>query len=202
MNSRERFLHLCGRNGITTVAAFRAWSALHTRYTESHRHYHNLRHIESMLFEMDQVSPGDTAMELAIWYHDVIYDPKARDNEEQSATFFETGIGHNIDRNLSGNVVRLILATDYARPRSGKPDEDLLRDIDLSILASPVENYAAYTLAVREEYTHVTDEDFLKGRRAVMERFLEGRIFHTESFAAEESRARENIRAEIASLAE
>lgn len=201
MSSSGRFLHLCQQAGVPVVVARDVWDALDSRYSESHRHYHNLRHIAAMLAKLDEVSPGDVAMELAIWFHDVIYDPRGRDNEEQSAAFFVAEMADSLDPMFWLDVVRLILATDYSRKRTGAADEDLLRDIDLSILASAPEAYQAYTEAVRHEYAHVPDEDFRNGRRAVMERILEGRIFHTDAFAAEESRARENIRAEIDSLA-
>lgn len=198
MSSSGRFIHLCDEAGVPLDAAGVTWESLHSRYSEPHRHYHNLRHIGAMLAKMDEVSPGHTAMELAIWFHDVIYDPRARDNEEQSAAFFVTEMADHLDPVLCSEVVRLILATDYARERTGSADEDLLRDIDLSILASAPGDYQAYVEAVRREYAHVPDEDFRKGRKTVMERFLEGRIFHTDAFAAEEARARQNISAEMA----
>lgn len=202
MEDAARFAKLCQGLGIAGDTASRAWIALHARYSEPHRHYHNLRHIESMLARMDELSPGDPAMELAIWFHDVIYDPRAKDNEEQSAAFFVAEMADSLDPVLCLEVVRLILATDYARERTGAPDEDLLRDIDLCILASSPDIYQAYTEAVRQEYAHVPDEDFRKGRAAVMNRFLERRIFQTDAFAGEETKARENIRAEIAVLTE
>lgn len=200
MSSSGRFLHLCLQAGVPVVVAKDVWDALDSRYSESHRHYHNLRHIAAMLAKMDDVSPGDVAMELAIWFHDVIYDPRERDNEEQSAAFFVAEMADSLDPMFCLDVVRLILATDYSRKRTGAADEDLLRDIDLSILASAPEDYQAYTEAVRQEYAHVPDEDFRKGRVAVMKRFLEGRIFQTEAFASEEPKARENILREIDAL--
>lgn len=200
MSSTGRFLHLCQQAGVREETARDIWDSLHSHYSEPQRHYHNLHHIEAMLAKMDEVSPGGVAMELAIWFHDVVYDPKARDNEEQSAAFFETGMTDHLDPMLRADVVRLILATDYARQRTGAADEDLLRDIDLSILASAPEIYQSYTEAVRREYAHLPDEDFRKGRAAVMKRFLEGRIFQTDAFANGEPKARENIRREIDTL--
>lgn len=202
MEDAARFAKLCQELGLPSDTASRAWIALHARYSEPHRHYHNLRHIESMLARMDELAPDDPAMELAIWFHDVIYDPRKRDNEEQSAAFFVAEMADSLDPVLCIDVVRLILATDYARERTGAADEDLLRDIDLAILASAPDIYQAYTEAVRQEYAHVPDEDFRKGRAAVMKRFLETRIFQTDAFASEEPKARENIRDEIAALTE
>ncbi|RYD49753.1 MAG: hypothetical protein EOP83_24780 [Verrucomicrobiaceae bacterium] len=201
MDAKARFARLCGRLAIVDDVSENVWTDLYSRYSESHRHYHNLHHIEAMLVKMDEVSAGDVAMELAIWFHDVIYDPRARDNEEQSAAFFVTRMGPYLDAMLCCEVLRLILATDYARPGTGMVDENLIRDIDLSILASSPEDYTSYAAAVRKEYAHVTDEDFRKGRMALLKRFLEAPIYQSASFGSMEKQARNNIQAEIDSLA-
>ena len=60
-----------------------------------------------------------------------------------------------------------------ARPRA--PDDAngaVLCDADLAVLASPPEAYAAYASAVREEYGHLSDEEFTAGRIAVLEHLL------------------------------
>src|SRR5262245_59080574 len=62
------------------------------RYSESHRHSHTIRHIEECLNEFDAVrhlATQPVAVELAIWFHDAIYDTHASDNEEQSALLAE-----------------------------------------------------------------------------------------------------------------
>jgi predicted metal-dependent HD superfamily phosphohydrolase len=64
------------------------WAELLPRYSEPHRHYHNVQHIEECLreFEFGQHLAADpAAVELAILFHDAIYDPRRSDNEEQSA---------------------------------------------------------------------------------------------------------------------
>src|SRR6188508_2389895 len=67
----------------------RSWfDVLKGRYTEPHRHYHNPRHISECLAEYDSsrhLAVQPVAVELAIWFHDAIYDTHAADNEEQSA---------------------------------------------------------------------------------------------------------------------
>src|SRR5687768_6653671 len=62
---------------------------LSRRYTESHRHYHNVQHIEECLAEFAPASSQAThplVLEFAIWFHDAVYDPRRSDNEEESAT--------------------------------------------------------------------------------------------------------------------
>ncbi|GAA5118000.1 hypothetical protein JIN84_16580 [Luteolibacter yonseiensis] len=196
MSLRERFLKLCARTGVPSVISSDAWAVVESRYSEPHRHYHDLRHIGSMLGEMDMARTGDIAMEFAIWFHDVVYDPKARDNEAQSAVLFESILGGHLNRNLAETVVRLILATDHSREKTGRDDEALMRDIDLTILASADDEYLAYASAIRREYAHVADEDFKAGRRAVLDHFLAKPVFETESFSHKEEAARENLEAE------
>jgi len=196
MKQRERFLNLCTGADISSAISSKAWSLLESRYSESHRHYHNLRHIESMLEQLDRVDAGNIALEFAIWFHDVVYDPKARDNEEQSAVLFETTLGGHLDDGLTKDVLRLILATDHARENAGRDDEDLMRDIDLTILASSEDDYREYASSIRKEYAHVPDEDFRKGRNAVLEHFLKDPIFATRSFSDLESAARRNLESE------
>ena len=127
---------LCGRLGLPASDMDRIWLLLEGHYVESHRHYHNLQHIGSMLARLDNPHPGDDAVELAIWFHDIVYDPESPDNETRSARLFEECLGRTVAADLTADVVRLILATDYSRARTGRSDEDLIRDIDLSILAS------------------------------------------------------------------
>lgn len=201
MDCHERFGQLCERLGLAAGIAEVHWDALAARYSEPHRHYHNLAHVGSMLETMDRVKADGPALELAIWFHDVIYDPKSGDNERRSADFFQSGLGELLDDELSEQVVRLIRATDYASRRNGRSDEDLIRDIDLSILGSTAGGYKDYAEAIRSEYAHVRDKEFSKGRRAVLEGLLSEQIFHTEPLAGLESKARTNIQAEIDGLA-
>lgn len=173
-------------------------------YAEPGRHYHNATHILACLQTFDELrelaeSPDE--VELAIWYHDAIYDPTRQDNEARSAELaVEVLASVGLDAS-SQSVYALIMATDHRQP-SATNDQRLLVDIDLSILAAAAPAYQAYTEAVRSEYGHFPDALYRPGRAAVLKKFLERPvIFTTEPGKARwEQRARENIEEEIRGL--
>lgn len=191
------FQKTCARVGINGIVTASVWEKLVALYSESHRHYHNLTHLDRMLCHMACVAPDNETIELAIWFHDAIYDPLARDNEARSADLFAECFGTLVSPLLAQKVPQLILATDPKRPRSADPDENLLVDIDLSILGSSPEEYEQYRTDIRKEYAIVPEADFNKGRISVLESFLHHPIFVTEGFTNLEARARMNIRREI-----
>jgi predicted metal-dependent HD superfamily phosphohydrolase len=197
----DRFMSWCRRGGADASAAASLWSALASHYSEAHRHYHHLGHIASSLAEMDRCGVSDFALEGAIWFHDLIYDPHRSDNEDASRLCFEAGTQAWIDPVMAKEIGRLIDATDFRKPRDEDPGTALMVDIDLAILSAAEETYDAYCRAIRREYAHVDDESFRAGRAKVMAAFLQRPIYRTQFFAAREERARANIQRELASLA-
>ena len=70
-----------------------------TRYSEPQRHYHNPRHVDECLQEFDLVrapAASPVALELAIWFHDAIYDTRRSDNEARSAAWARTTAGERV----------------------------------------------------------------------------------------------------------
>jgi predicted metal-dependent HD superfamily phosphohydrolase len=81
-------------------------------------------------------------------------------------------------------------------------DTQVLLDVDLTILGKPQEEYLSYIKAVRKEFSHLSDEEYIIRRKHFLGRFLERKkIYYTEFFRAKyEEKARENIRREISQL--
>ena len=197
--NRERWNELC-RDGINAAEWYERLTNL---YSEPHRHYHNGRHIADCLDEFDSVrhlASEPKAVEVAIWFHDAIYDPRAADNEERSAELArkfvrETNIGDE------SAIIELVLATKHHDGTSHR-DATLMVDIDLSILGQSAERFWDYERQIRAEYEWVPEDVFAAKRAEILERFLSRqRIFGTESFFAKcESQARENLRESIRRL--
>ena len=83
-----RFNDLCCRIGVEDGKSQGIFNSLVSLYSQDYRTYHNLSHIDRMLSWLDKSGGGSDAIELAIWFHDAIYEPLASDNEEESAQFF------------------------------------------------------------------------------------------------------------------
>jgi predicted metal-dependent HD superfamily phosphohydrolase len=174
-----------------------AYPALVERYSERQRAYHNLQHIADCFDRLDELAgAGPTAaIGLALFFHDVIYDPYAKDNEARSADWAEDVLsGAGATRETRETVTALILATRHDQAPVGH-EAQIIVDIDLSILGADPARFDAYERQIREEYAGVPEPAFRLGRAAVLRKFLDRpSIFSTANFRERyESRARENL---------
>jgi predicted metal-dependent HD superfamily phosphohydrolase len=191
--------------GVSIPVAEAAFTDLVRAYSSPGRFYHTLAHIRAVLAWVRslQASARDpAAVQLAAWFHDVVYDPRAGDNEERSADLAEQTLRRlGVPADTVATVHRLILQTKTHQ--ADDPNAAVLLDADLAILGAAEEQYAAYARAIRTEYTWVPDEQYRQGRSAVLRGFLQReRIFRTDTcFIALEARARENLAREIQALA-
>ncbi len=167
------------------------------RYSEPHRAYHTLRHIDDCLTELDSIrdhAVNPDAIEMAIWYHDVIYD-QVEKKEERSADFaVKVAAEMGLREDFATEVFRLVLTTKHLSIPEDN-DARLLADIDLTILGQAPQRFDQYEDDVRKEYSHVDDMAFSRGRSTVMKSFKErGQIYSTEFFRDKyELSARSNL---------
>jgi predicted metal-dependent HD superfamily phosphohydrolase len=201
MLTARRWLELWQRLGVargTDGTLADAYAALIARYADSHRHYHTARHIAECLAHFDAVCnrcKRPVEVELALWFHDAIYEPRARDNEAQSAAWAlrvlrDAGVASDAAQRVS----ELILTTRHdALPAT--PDEQLLVDIDLSILGAAAARFDEYEQQVRSEYGWVPQFLFNRTRLKILETFLARPvIYSTPHFhGLLEKKARENL---------
>jgi predicted metal-dependent HD superfamily phosphohydrolase len=84
---RDRWLETWRDLGVVP-APFEMLDDLRSRYSAPDRHYHGLHHIEDCLEKFDvcrQEAERPAEIEMAIFFHDAIYDTHAADNELKSA---------------------------------------------------------------------------------------------------------------------
>lgn len=177
-------------------------------YAEPHRHYHTAEHLKRMfklfdVYHKQLAHPKVVAM--AIFFHDVIYDPRSKDNEAQSVREFESfvqetaGVSSFLSEKETELVKIFIMATvkhenSLVRTKVGEEQENeddrIVRDLsffldfDLEILSADLEIYREYAAQIRQEYRHYSDQEFARGRIQVLQNFLEKRrsLFFTEPF--------------------
>jgi predicted metal-dependent HD superfamily phosphohydrolase len=206
MNGLEqRFAALWARLGLMGGSA-PAFADLAGRYGEPHRAYHTLAHLEHCLRELDgarDLAADFDAVELALWFHDAVYDTHAADSEERSARLMAEAVGRaGGSAALRDKVAALILATRHAAEPEDA-DARLLVDVDLAILGQPEDAFDLYEHQVRREYGWVLEPVFRAGRAALLKGFLARRaIYATDQFRTMyEAQARANLARSLARLA-
>jgi len=143
-----------------------AFADIVARYQEPHRCYHTLEHILEVL---DRVSGAE--VELAAWYHDVIYDPRTSDSEERSAVHAGEALEYlRAPVEVIDEVQRLIRLTAGHHVQDGDDNGRMLIAADLAILTMDRARYQRYARDVRAEYAHLDDVTWRAGRTAVLER--------------------------------
>jgi len=201
---QRSWVNLLAPFGVTPAAAYPPFDRLVEAYSEPHRHYHTLEHVGEVLRVTGRLK-GGPAVPLAVWYHDAIYDPKAKDNEAKSAEFAEQELNElKLPADVTTRVADLVRSTaHFDTPAFTGHDFDALHDADLAILGAAEPRYARYAADVRKEYAWVSDADYRTGRTKVLEAFLaRERIYRTPlMFAEGEEAARRNLRAECDRLA-
>ncbi len=185
--------------------AHAVYNDLVMRYSEPRRAYHTLEHIRHCLDEFEQVrhlAANPDIVELALWYHDAIYDTKAKDNEERGAALaIQMTEDALLPDNLGQSVANLIIATKHASD-STDPDVQIIVDVDLSILGQDEEKFDEYERRIRTEYEWVAENAFIVGRSAMLKAFSNRpAIYSTQFFRNKyEAQARQNIVRSLARL--
>lgn len=212
------YLHLSAiSSDITPDNAQALWQDIAVRYSEHQRAYHTLDHIQQLFGQFEQIKHRlnePDIIALAMYYHDVIYEPTRSDNELKSAEFAVEVLGHYLDADQCQHIYALIMMTasheidefdewsDIVKEKNSYSDAAYLLDMDLSILGASWSAYEKYAKAVRQEYLHVSMADYCVGRTEVLKGLLaHPKLYLTDCYYEQlEFQARDNIKREVNSL--
>ncbi|GAA1395799.1 DUF4031 domain-containing protein [Luteococcus peritonei] len=177
-------------------------------YSGPGRWYHDVRHLVEMLGHLDRLAALEgvvptPAEELAVLFHDVVYDGIAGQDEQLSAERAVSTLrqaGHEED--VVAEVERLVLLTAHHRPDPADRSGARVSDADMAILASVPGRYHVSVRDIHLEYAHLAADRWRQGRAAVLQGFLSGgEIFVTEhGRRVWEQRARRNVADELEHL--
>ena len=174
------------------------YNELIAAYSERQRAYHTVQHLYECLSLMEAVQyelNDPYAVALALWFHDVIYDPQAPDNELKSAELFEQLMAQDLQLDTMQKIKRWILATQKHAP-TDETDLQFLLDIDLAILAATPERFMQYEQQIQQEYAWVDPEVYSIKRKEVLMNFYQSEpLYQTAYFQKNfELNAKDNLR--------
>jgi len=177
--------------GLTETQKNIIWEVIENKYCEIHRYYHNLNHIYQLLLlskQHKELLKDYNTVDLSIFFHDIIYDPKSKQNEEESAILFQSLFQSLIDQSILEKVSSYIIATknhlSFASNIPKDVDTDLLYflDFDLSILGQNKQDYSLYSYNIRQEYCHVEKDIYCHERSKFLRHLIsqsENKLFLT-----------------------
>lgn len=183
--------------GYNTNKIEQIWSLLTRQYSEKTRFYHTREHILNCLHQFDLVEDkliSSDAIQMSIWFHDIIYIVTAKDNEEQSALFFSRIAEGILSAEFIKQVADLIVSTKHLNPPPNC-DQAYLLDIDLSSFGTSLEEFYLNGNKLRQEVPHLSDVEYQSNQIVFFNRLLNRKqIFFTEYFHLKyEQIARRNI---------
>lgn len=199
---RDDWLDLCQRLGAKNAEVI--WGWLESAYSESHRYYHTLDHIAHCLdelYSLERKYPPE--VELAIWFHDIVYDTLSSDNEDKSAEIATNAVGiMQLPNGFIPIIQAMVLESKHSEHKHCTEETNIFIDIDLSILGQTPEVFAEYEKQIRQEYAWVPYVEYYTARINVLKKFLARPIIYKsmEMRAKYEQQARDNIKNSIDTL--
>lgn len=174
MDLENRFFHLLEKYTSNKAHIQQLWTNLYQKYSESHRAYHNQTHLKELFSYFDEYQEhleNSDIVAFSIFYHDVIYNIWNKDNEEKSADFALLELENVLSKSSLESIHQQIIATKTHQASDN--DTQFLVDFDLTILGKSSEVYSNYTKLIRKEYQLVPWFMYKKGRKKVLQYFLD-----------------------------
>ncbi|UCG24245.1 MAG: DUF3267 domain-containing protein [Chloroflexota bacterium] len=204
----RRWLKLTRSLGVDEEAARRVFAGMAISYNGDGRYYHILTHVGELLDTaggLRDLAHDYKTVQLAIWFHDVVYDSRAGDNEVRSAEYARAALEElGLPERIITRVSDLILKTVTHESENEDRDALILLDSDLAPLGADEEVFARQSYALRQEFGWVPDDEYKANRVRALGKFLSReRIYQTDRlYQALEAKARSNLSQAIAELSE
>ena len=202
--------------GTASVEAIReAGERLVVMWSSPDRRFHNLKHAIDVLARVDELadeSHNPDIMRLAAWYHGCVfssateqtYKRNGGEDEVASAAYAAKDLhGLGVPDAVTDRVCALILNLKRHNLAHDDIDALALTDADLGTLAVNPQQYKRYRELVREEYAHIPDERYLRGRATIISKLLSRETLFSSPLGARwELPARQNLQAEQRRIAD
>jgi predicted metal-dependent HD superfamily phosphohydrolase len=177
------------------------FSAIVSAYSEPHRVYHTIDHLNHMLSNLIASGVFDQAALLATFFHDYIYEIGGLNNEVESADVcFDMLTKIGVSEDVVNRSCYLIKLTADHKVTFGDLLASSFIDADMSILGAKPDEYLLYKNSIAKEYCQYGNykEKRLEFLKSLLEREC---IFYTKYYSdVFEVNAKNNAALEMAAL--
>ncbi len=189
---------LAGRLGLSDALL----AELITAYGEPQRRYHTLDHVVEMLdchATSQHLADSPDTIDLAIWFHDCIYDSTLEYGENERLSAERLGAVYDGDCSAAAQAM---IRHSAGHAASDDPDVQLFCDLDLYRLGVPFEIFDQHGRDVRAEFAWVEEEVWTTKRNAFFQGLLDRPVIYQTVYWRDrlEKQARENMSRIIQSL--
>jgi predicted metal-dependent HD superfamily phosphohydrolase len=149
-------------------------NVLLSMWNESHRHYHNLNHLTSLMEDIDNEFKNKVSekeyekLQLVALFHDIVYDPMRNDNEEKSADFF---INACIEKNTDIIEIKNAIL-DTKTHQSTSLLSERFNTLDMKIVEKDFNQLLEWEEGIYNEYKF-HGEKYKEGRLQFLESLLD-----------------------------
>jgi predicted metal-dependent HD superfamily phosphohydrolase len=156
-----------------------------TCWNESHRHYHNLDHLYSLLEKIGSEStPGSNDYDklvLCALFHDIVYNPASSTNEEDSADLLIKWSEDPKNPTIQ-EVKDMILATKDHVAKT--PLQEKFNTLDMSVVTDGNwDELVKWEEGISKEYIPVVGEEiYREGRRKFLESMADKYVTRSNMF--------------------
>jgi predicted metal-dependent HD superfamily phosphohydrolase len=152
-------------------------------WNESHRSYHNLNHLNDLITQISENKSKYSEKEyekliLTALFHDVVYDPASKTNEEDSANFLIECV---VDKKNSDilDVKQMILDTKTHNSTTNLSES--FNKYDMNIVERDFDQLLEWERGISEEYSIYSKEEYKMGRLKFLESLLDKYTHNTEN---------------------
>lgn len=153
------------------------------KWSESQRYWHTPKHLYEMLDGVESLFTSKLIdkkefeiLTIVAIFHDIVYEPKRKDNEEKSIEFMISCV-HEWDKKDDINYISdLIMETKRHNPIDKL--SKLFNNLDIKIINAPFIDLLDWEERIYQEYKWAGKENYKKKRLEFLENFA---LLHTEN---------------------
>jgi pantetheine-phosphate adenylyltransferase len=147
------------------------------QWSQPERHYHNMDHLNDLISQINEDYGNGVLndverekLTLVALFHDLVYDPRRKDNEEKSAEIFYRFCSEQYNVDLV-EVKQMIL--DTKSHQACTPLSQKFIDYDMNICNRSFDDLLVWENGIREEYNMFSNEEYKNSRIFFLESVID-----------------------------